>query len=83
MASPGGGKSVFLIRALEHILSEKEVKRNQHIQLRKTCESALSMSAISTHSTYNSVHFYLLCVGVHIVSERKLVIYTILIPYGW
>ncbi len=44
MASPRGGKSVFLIRALERILTEKEVKRNQHLQLRKACESALSES---------------------------------------
>lgn len=49
MASTGRSNNVFLIRALEHILSEKEVKRNQHNQLRKTCESALSMSARVAH----------------------------------
>lgn len=41
MASPGG-KNVFLTRALEKILAEREVKRNQHAQLRKACEAALS-----------------------------------------
>lgn len=42
MASPGGSKNVFLTRALEKILSEREVKRSQHAQLRKACEAALS-----------------------------------------
>ena len=43
MAS-GNGKNVFLIRALEKILSDRETKRSQHASLRKACESALSMS---------------------------------------
>ncbi|XP_041112356.1 brefeldin A-inhibited guanine nucleotide-exchange protein 2-like isoform X1 [Polyodon spathula] len=34
-------KSMFLSRALEKILSDKEVKRAQHSQLRKTCQVAL------------------------------------------
>lgn len=34
-------KSMFLSRALEKILSDKEVKRSQHSQLRKACEVAL------------------------------------------
>uniref|UniRef100_W5M5H3 ARF guanine nucleotide exchange factor 2 n=1 Tax=Lepisosteus oculatus TaxID=7918 RepID=W5M5H3_LEPOC len=34
-------KSMFLSRALEKILSDKEVKRAQHSQLRKACQVAL------------------------------------------
>uniref|UniRef100_A0A671K815 Brefeldin A-inhibited guanine nucleotide-exchange protein 2-like n=1 Tax=Sinocyclocheilus anshuiensis TaxID=1608454 RepID=A0A671K815_9TELE len=34
-------KSMFLSRALEKILADKEVKRSQHIQLRKACQVAL------------------------------------------
>uniref|UniRef100_A0A4W5NT75 ARF guanine nucleotide exchange factor 2 n=1 Tax=Hucho hucho TaxID=62062 RepID=A0A4W5NT75_9TELE len=34
-------KSMFLSRALEKILSDKEVKRSQHSQLRKACQLAL------------------------------------------
>nr|XP_057906847.1 brefeldin A-inhibited guanine nucleotide-exchange protein 2 [Doryrhamphus excisus] len=34
-------KSMFLSRALEKILSDREVKRSQHSQLRKACQVAL------------------------------------------
>ncbi|XP_053499094.1 brefeldin A-inhibited guanine nucleotide-exchange protein 2 isoform X2 [Ictalurus furcatus] len=34
-------KSMFVSRALEKILSDKEVKRSQHSQLRKACQVAL------------------------------------------
>uniref|UniRef100_A0A671K715 Brefeldin A-inhibited guanine nucleotide-exchange protein 2-like n=1 Tax=Sinocyclocheilus anshuiensis TaxID=1608454 RepID=A0A671K715_9TELE len=34
-------ESMFLSRALEKILADKEVKRSQHIQLRKACQVAL------------------------------------------
>uniref|UniRef100_A0A8B9LER5 ADP-ribosylation factor guanine nucleotide-exchange factor 2 (brefeldin A-inhibited) n=1 Tax=Astyanax mexicanus TaxID=7994 RepID=A0A8B9LER5_ASTMX len=34
-------KSMFLSRALERILSDKELKRSQHSQLRKACQVAL------------------------------------------
>uniref|UniRef100_A0A671X196 ARF guanine nucleotide exchange factor 2 n=1 Tax=Sparus aurata TaxID=8175 RepID=A0A671X196_SPAAU len=37
-------KSMFLSRALEKILSDKEVKRSQHSQLRKACQVALGES---------------------------------------
>lgn len=38
-------KSMFLSRALEKILSDKEVKRSQHDQLRKACQVALGKCA--------------------------------------
>uniref|UniRef100_A0A665VSJ2 ADP-ribosylation factor guanine nucleotide-exchange factor 2 (brefeldin A-inhibited) n=1 Tax=Echeneis naucrates TaxID=173247 RepID=A0A665VSJ2_ECHNA len=38
-------KSMFLSRALEKILSDKEVKRSQHSQLRKACQVALGECA--------------------------------------
>ncbi len=36
------GRNVFLTRALEKILSEKEIKRSQHTKLRVSCERTLS-----------------------------------------
>ena len=43
MASPSGsGRNVFLTRALEKIISEKEIKRSQHTKLRNSCERTLS-----------------------------------------
>uniref|UniRef100_A0A671KAK6 Brefeldin A-inhibited guanine nucleotide-exchange protein 2-like n=1 Tax=Sinocyclocheilus anshuiensis TaxID=1608454 RepID=A0A671KAK6_9TELE len=41
-------KSMFLSRALEKILADKEVKRSQHIQLRKACQVALDLFTQST-----------------------------------
>lgn len=38
----GAGRNVFLTRALEKILADRETKRNQHTQLRKACEETLS-----------------------------------------
>jgi len=35
-------ESVFLTRALEKILNDKETRKSQHIQLKKACEEALS-----------------------------------------
>lgn len=43
-AEDGKTKSMFLSRALEKILSDKEVKRSQHSQLRKACQVALGES---------------------------------------
>uniref|UniRef100_A0A671QF25 Brefeldin A-inhibited guanine nucleotide-exchange protein 2-like n=1 Tax=Sinocyclocheilus anshuiensis TaxID=1608454 RepID=A0A671QF25_9TELE len=41
-------KSMFLSRALEKILADKEVKRSQHSQLRKACQVALDLFTQST-----------------------------------
>ena len=38
----GAGRNVFLTRALEKILADRETKRSQHTQLRKACEETLS-----------------------------------------
>ena len=40
---------MFLSRALEKILSDKEVKRSQHSQLRKACQVALGESVCFRH----------------------------------
>ena len=40
---------MFLSRALEKILSDKEVKRSQHSQLRKACQVALGESVCFVH----------------------------------
>lgn len=39
-------KNMFLTRALEKILADKEVKKAHHSQLRKACEVALGKSDI-------------------------------------
>ena len=44
MASSVKGNNVFLIRALEKILGDKETKRPNNQQLKKACEEALSKS---------------------------------------
>lgn len=33
---------MFLKRALEKLLSEKDIKKSQHIQLKRACETALA-----------------------------------------
>lgn len=38
-------KNMFLTRALEKILADKEVKKAHHSQLRKACEVALGKFA--------------------------------------
>lgn len=42
-------KSMFVSRALEKILSDKEVKRSQHSQLRKACQVALGKKGLPSH----------------------------------
>ena len=42
-ASADATTSMFLSRALQKILSEKETKQKQHAKLRAACESALGM----------------------------------------
>ncbi len=54
MAGSGGaGNSVFLIRALEKIVGDKETKRAQHQQLKKACEEALSKCHPSHFEIFN------------------------------
>ena len=51
---------VFLIRALEKIIGDKEMKKSQNSQLKKQCEQALSIITIyysNNHSNTN-LHFF-------------------------
>lgn len=41
MKSNSKTKEMFIIRALEKILNDKEIKRSHHSQLKKACEAAL------------------------------------------
>lgn len=34
-------KEMFIVRALEKILGDKDIKRSQHSQLKKACDTAL------------------------------------------
>ena len=43
-------ESVFLTRALEKILNDKETRKSQHALLRKACEEALSKETICDHT---------------------------------
>lgn len=35
-------KEMFIVRALEKILGDKDIKRSHHSQLKKACDTALS-----------------------------------------
>lgn len=37
---------MFIVRALEKILNDKDIKRSHHLQLRKACESVLGKAAV-------------------------------------
>lgn len=39
-------KEMFILRALEKILNDKEIKRSHHSQLKKACEAALGMNKL-------------------------------------
>lgn len=45
-------KEMFIIRALEKILADKEIKRSHHSQLKRACEVALGKS-LKQHLTDN------------------------------
>lgn len=34
-------KEMFIVRALERILSDKDIRRSHHLQLKRACEVAL------------------------------------------
>uniref|UniRef100_A0A8C7UKI5 ADP-ribosylation factor guanine nucleotide-exchange factor 2 (brefeldin A-inhibited) n=1 Tax=Oncorhynchus mykiss TaxID=8022 RepID=A0A8C7UKI5_ONCMY len=57
---PTKTKSMFLSRALEKILSDKEVKRSQHSQLRKACQVALDGSVVPPRANYIEADQYVL-----------------------
>jgi hypothetical protein len=41
MQSNSKTKEMFILRALEKILNDKEIKRSYHSQLKRACEAAL------------------------------------------
>lgn len=41
MQSSEKTKEMFILRALERILNDKEIKRSHHSQLKRACEAAL------------------------------------------
>lgn len=34
-------KEMFIVRALEKILGDKDIKRSHHLQLKRSCDAAL------------------------------------------
>lgn len=48
-------KAMFLTRALEKILADKEIKKTYHSQLKKACEVALGWSCLFFLHVYNTV----------------------------
>ncbi|KAK5877655.1 hypothetical protein CesoFtcFv8_025140 [Champsocephalus esox] len=66
----GKKTNMFLTRALEKILLDKEVKKAHHSQLRKACEVALGERPLHTsRTTTRTTPQWLAC---HIVSEHQL-----------
>ena len=55
-------KSMFLSRALEKILSDKEVKRSQNSQLRKACQVALGEQIVFLSVPVRKRDLFLMCV---------------------
>lgn len=53
-------KEMFIVRALEKILADKDIKRSYHSQLKKSCEVALG-KAILTHSIKDNIATLLIC----------------------
>ena len=43
---PGDLREMFIVKGLEKILADKEVKRSHLAQLRKACETALGKSLL-------------------------------------
>lgn len=50
-------REMFIVRALEKILADRDVKRSHLTQLRKSCESALGKLNFSTLISHNFVFF--------------------------
>ena len=63
-------QNLFLTRGLEKILSERELRRSQHQELRKSCETALSESCdchvilTLNHVTFHVTALVGVCVDV-------------------
>lgn len=43
-------KKTFIERALEQILADKDISRSHHLQLKKSCESALGKLSLALKS---------------------------------
>lgn len=53
-------KEMFILRALEKILNDKEIKRSHHSQLKRACEAALGKYSLFIYVlmlTVNSFYF--------------------------
>ena len=46
-------REMFIIRALEKILSDREIKKSHHAQLKRACEVALGKYNEPTTSIFN------------------------------
>ena len=55
---PGDLREMFIIKALEKILADKEVKRSHLAQLRKSCETALGNFTSINSIQQNEMFFF-------------------------
>lgn len=59
-------KEMFIVRALEKILADKDIKKSYHVQLKKACEAALGKYILSilwlTFRSGNFGDWYYLCI---------------------
>ncbi|KAK1875080.1 Brefeldin A-inhibited guanine nucleotide-exchange protein 1 [Dissostichus eleginoides] len=65
----GKKTNMFLTRALEKILADKEVKKAHHSQLRKACEVALGYSGFGL----DIKHAYCSSEALHVLKEKQIV----------
>lgn len=73
MIKRSNAKEMFIIRALEKILGDKDIKKSYHAELRKECEAALREYLQSPVVPYNhqsrGVIFFVLIFAESIKSE--------------
>lgn len=50
-------KEMFIVRALEKILADKEIKRSHHSQLKRACEAALGIICIRCLIVFINIFF--------------------------
>lgn len=58
-------KEMFIVRALEKILADKDIKRSHHSQLKKSCEVALGKDSFDMYSVAKCVSHRVIKIRVY------------------
>lgn len=56
MQSNSKTKEMFIIRALEKILNDREIRKSHHSQLKRSCEVALGKNLFLIHIFLFNIH---------------------------